>query len=462
MAGIGFELRKLLEKDSYVHDLVAFSYAALLSSGPWVLSILCLAVLGFYRSTGLTLYEHEVFRSTVIYTYAFSLIFTGVSQLVVTRYLADQLYVKEHRYTMRTLCTSACLTLAVGTPVAVLFYLPFEFTAVYKFFAVLAFLVVCLIWLAMVFLSVIKDYNSIALGFFVGSACSVAGAMYLKGPLGMEGYLLGFVIGQAVIFFWLLSRLLSEFPEAPAWDSGLLRYFISHWELPIIGFAYNLGIWTDKIVFWVVDDGARTIRPYLVTHDLYEGPVFIAYLTVVPTLAIFLLKMETRFYEYYRRYYATVVEKSSFAHILREKEQMVEVLKKGLREVFILQGTITALCVIFAPGLAQALRFDPLQMPILRIAFMGAFFQVLLIMCIVVLFYFDLRREVMAVSIVFVLSNGGLTWWSIQQGLGYYGYGYCYACLISLVLAFFLLSRAIDSLEYLTFTKQPAYERRRA
>ncbi|TVM19248.1 hypothetical protein DPQ33_02495 [Oceanidesulfovibrio indonesiensis] len=461
MAGIGFELRKMLEKDSYFHDLVAFSYAALLSSGPWVLSILCLAVLGFYRTTGLTLSEHEVFRSTVIYTYAFSLIFTGVSQLVVTRYLADQLYVKEHRYTMRTLCTSACLTLVVGAPVAVLFYLPFQLSALYKFFAVLAFLVVCLIWLAMVFLSVIKDYNSIALGFFVGSACSVAGAMYLKGPMGMEGYLLGFVIGQAVIFFWLFSRLLAEFPDAPAWDRGLMRYFLSHWELPVIGLAYNLGIWMDKIVFWVADEGARTIRPYLVTHDLYEGPVFVAYLTVVPALAIFLLKMETRFYECYRRYYARVVEKSSFASILREKEQMVDVLKKGFREVLILQGAVTALCMIFAPGLAQVFRFDPLQMPILRIAFMGAFFQVLLIICIVVLFYFDLRRDVLAVAIAFVLSNAALTWWTIQQGLGYYGYGYCYACLISLVLAFSLLSRALDSLEYLTFTKQPAFARRR-
>ena len=40
MAGIGFELRKLMRRDSFWGLLRAYGYAGLISSGPWVLSIL--------------------------------------------------------------------------------------------------------------------------------------------------------------------------------------------------------------------------------------------------------------------------------------------------------------------------------------------------------------------------------------------------------------------------------------
>ncbi|TAN73700.1 MAG: hypothetical protein EPN14_09695, partial [Gallionella sp.] len=40
MAGIGFELRKLLKKQSYSGLLQAYVYAGIISSGPWILSII--------------------------------------------------------------------------------------------------------------------------------------------------------------------------------------------------------------------------------------------------------------------------------------------------------------------------------------------------------------------------------------------------------------------------------------
>lgn len=39
MAGIGFELRKILKRDSLLSLMQAYSYAALISSGPWIMSI---------------------------------------------------------------------------------------------------------------------------------------------------------------------------------------------------------------------------------------------------------------------------------------------------------------------------------------------------------------------------------------------------------------------------------------
>jgi uncharacterized membrane protein len=215
-----------------------------------------------------------------------------------------------------------------------------------------------------------------------------------------------------------------------------------------------MAIWADKIVFWMAPD-SRMIVPYFRTHDLYEAPIFFAYLSIIPTLAIFLLKIETRFYLHYHDYYAKIMAKQSLEKILQEKEAMVRMLKESLREVFVIQGGLTCTCLALAPGAAELIGLSPLQIPLLRIGLVGAFLQALLSMVIIVLFYFDRRKMVLAVTGVFLFSNIGLSWLSTQLGIQFYGYGYCYSCLISLLFSTYLVDRCIKDLEYITFAKQP-------
>ena len=51
MAGIGFELRKLLKKDSLLGLVQAYAYAGVIGSGPWVLSIVGILAVGLLAST---------------------------------------------------------------------------------------------------------------------------------------------------------------------------------------------------------------------------------------------------------------------------------------------------------------------------------------------------------------------------------------------------------------------------
>jgi uncharacterized membrane protein len=454
MAGIGFELRKMLRKDSYFSEFSAYLYAALISSGPWLMSVLCLSVLGLFREAGGMELSAQLFRSTVILSYAASLILVGVIQLVSTRYLADQYYLGREAATLPAFFTSAAIVLAISTPVAIAGYWAFDLDPAYKALAITLLLVVCLIWLAMIFLSAVKDYRSIVYAFSSGSVLSVAGALLLKEPWGEHGFLLGYLVGQAVIFFWLVSLLLVEFPSGPLWDSGVLQAFRKFWDLSLIGVGYNMAIWADKFVFWTAPD-ARMIVPYFRTHDLYEAPIFFAYLSIIPTLAIFLIKIETQFYLHYHDYYAKITAKQSLEKILQEKESMVRMLKESLREVFVLQGGVTCACLALAPGAAELIGLSPLQIPLLRIGLVGAFLQALLSMAIVVLFYFDRRKMVLVVTMVFLFSNTGLSWLSIKLGIQFYGYGYCYSCLISLIFSGYLVDRCINDLEFITFAKQP-------
>ena len=51
-----------------------------------------------------------------------------------------------------------------------------------------------------------------------------------------------------------------------------------------VGFFYNAAIWVDKMIFWFVD--GMGFHPTIRFHPLYDTCCFLAYVTVLPALAI--------------------------------------------------------------------------------------------------------------------------------------------------------------------------------
>ena len=96
MAGIGFELRKLLKRDSYLSLLQAYTYAGIIGAGPWVLSILGVQAIGF-MSLAVVVPDFLItqFQVSVTHLIAGSLILTGFLQLAFTRYISDRLFEKR-------------------------------------------------------------------------------------------------------------------------------------------------------------------------------------------------------------------------------------------------------------------------------------------------------------------------------------------------------------------------------
>jgi uncharacterized membrane protein len=454
MAGIGFELRKILRRNTFLSDIGAYLYAAMISSGPWVMSVGCLALLGIYRVPGFDDHAHEVFRATVTYTYAFSLIYVGICQFVVTRFLADRLFADDEQAVISTFITCSAPVMAGGLLLSGGFYYFSPLSLYYKLTGAILFVIVCMIWIGMIFISAVKNYRSVLYAFTAGILTSFFAAFLMGERYGLTGYLAGYTLGQGVIFFWLLERILVEFPPSDTWNNDLKGYFRKYWDLGVIGFVYNLAIWIDKFVFWLAPD-SRLIVGSFVTHDIYEAPVFYAYLTIVPTMAIFLIQIETDFYTHYRGYYSKVTGKAPLQLIVAEKEKMALMMRRAVRNILIVQGTVTVLALIFVEQLGAIAGLSPLQIPVLRISLVGALLLVLLSIMVIILLYFDLRQRVLSTVMVFLLSNGLLSWLTVQFGFQLYGYGFTYACLISLLWGYFLLNNAMKDLEYITFSRQP-------
>jgi uncharacterized membrane protein len=456
MAGIGFRLRSMLREDSYTSLAKAYVYSAGISAGPWLFTVGALGFVALFTPDTLNPAEQALFRGTVIYIYALSLVATGIYQMVASRYLADGIWLKDADSVLPGYTTLLVLTALTQAPLFGLFVSFMNVNLAYGIACVGLYTVVAGLWVTLTFLSVTKDYEAITASFALGCAASVAGAIGLGRTFGLNGCAYGFLGGQVLTLALLASRIFREFPAPRAFDVGILGAFGKYSDLALTGLLYNLGIWVDKLVFAYSDLGVD-VAAGLRTYPTYEGAMFLSYLTVIPALALFLIRIETSFYSAYRGFFAAIAEHRPLSEIRGRREQIAERLRLSVVRLLKLQGTITLLAIVFAPKILDILRFDPIQTLTFRVGALAAFLQVLLLLLLVCLLYFEHRRIVLLISLAFCALNAIFTAATIQLGPQWHGYGYGAACLICVIAAWFAFDRAVGELEYDTFTRQPVF-----
>jgi len=453
MAGIAFKIRELLKQETYLSDLKAHSYSIILSSGTWILAVACLALLNVFSIPMLSLDEQNLFRVTVIYTFAFSLILSGSVQLVVTRFVSDKLYNKEPSSIMPALVITTIIVALSAWLVATLFYGWFVGVSLsYKIIGTMLFVIISCIWITTVFFGALEDYGGIALSFFIGNAISFSCATILGAHLRTEGYLAGFTIGQACILYILMFKLFKEFPFPEIVTREMLGYFRKFTKLAVIGFLYNLGIWADKFVFWFSPTGTQAWS-FFRTHYPYDSSMFLAYLTIVPALGIFLLRVETDFYEKYGEYYNAILSKVNFEEIERRRQDMRTSLLSGIFYLIKVQGMITAVALIMAEHVLRSLGLAVFQLDLLRFGLIGAFFHSIFLVMTILLCYFEFWNSVLVLTVVMLCLNTGLAAVTVKMGFPYFGSGYAVTTLIVSVTAFFTFLWKINRLNSLTFIK---------
>lgn len=456
MAGIGFRLQNILRQESYTGLIQAYVYAAVVSVGPWLLSILGLALIGAVAQFFVASEELKLFRLVVTYTYAGSLILTGAIQMGTTRYLADRVYLNDIKALAPCYHWVGAITILGGGLFAGIFYTFAGLDLRSSVAGVLLFQAVCLTWMGMLFLSAAKDYIAIVRAFALGYGLSLAstgmGALYE----GLPGMLWGFAIGQIVLAILLSIRIQVEFPTDRFSDSDVLESWKRFPHLAICGFTYNLGIWADKIAFWAGPYGER-VRGIFYCMPSYDLCVFLGYLTIVPAMCLFLIRIETAFYRRYSGLFGVIVRGADLPTIRHAKEEMIEALKLSVARLLKTQGGFSLALLIGAPSLVEYLGIPPSLVPLLRIAILSSFLQVLLLILFLIMLYLEQQREVTVLSVFFAFSNGVLTVLTFFLDPRFLGWGYLLSCLLTLLIALIVFDRGIRDLEYLTFTKQPLH-----
>ena len=454
MAGIGFELRKILSRDSYTSTLHAYVYAGLISSGPWVLSILSVMLVGVI-SLGLVIPETLIrqFLITVTYLMATSLILTGGLQLFFTRFVSDRLFERNYDQILPNLL-GILLLVTVGSGVLgiVLLATLFDEPLIYRLLVLANFVVLCNLWLVIIFLSGMKAYNRILLVMLLGYSLMVGSAFFLR-YLQMEGLLLALLLGHSTLLFLFLFDILREYRAEKLVAFDFLdrrKVFIS---LLLTGFCYNLGIWIDKFIFWFNPYTSSQVIGPLRASILYDLPIFLAYMAIIPGMAVFLVRIETDFAEWYDRLFRAVREGETLQHISQLKVEMTYSIRQGLLEICKVQGLTVVLLFLFGPRLLAWLGISSYYLPLFYIDLIGVSIQVVFMAILNVFFYLDKRAIVRELCLLFVVLNAGLTLLSLHLGPSFFGYGFTFSLLACVLLGLARLSTALDDLEFDTFMR---------
>ncbi|MAY70632.1 exopolysaccharide Pel transporter PelG [Halomonas litopenaei] len=457
MAGIGFELRRLLKQDSYLGLLRAYGYAALIGSGPWVISILAVMTLGILAAAGRG--DSPVFITdflvSVTWLVAGSLIFTGPLQLTFTRFTADRLYEGRDDEVLPSL--KAVLTLTtVGSLLAAITIASILANAsplAYRVLMVMGFVLLCNLWCVAVFVAGVKRYRQVLAAFALGYATTLGLGLCWQG-LGITGLLGAFVIGQALLLFVLLAMVTRHYPSQQPWSMALLIHGRWQPKLVAIGLFYNLGVWIDKLAFWFHPATSVPMIAPLRAAPLYDLPLFLAYLSIVPGMAIFLMRIETDFALNSQRYDLAIRSGRSLEEIESWRRAMVISVRRGIYDIIKVQGVTVAALLLAGPHLLEALGFSDWNLPIFNLLLVAVAIQVLFLAILNVLFYLDRLTPALWLCVAFCASNLGFTLITQHLGPDYYGYGYALSLLLVAVIGLLRLDREFQRLTFHTFMRR--------
>jgi len=455
MAGIGFALRNLSRQETLSSVLAAGGHAAVIAAGPWLFTIASLAALSFSVERQVGLETLAAFRAVIIYAFATSLVVTAPVTIVATRLVADALWARKPEAVRPLLFAAfAVSALAVGVAVAGL-SLYFHLSASLALSFASCSLTVAMIWVALGFCGAVRDYGAVTAAFLIGLGCSVAAAgtaAFLA--LGAAGMVFGFSAGLMVTFLGLSLRILATFPQ-PLLDpasgmTALLHGFHAYRTLAIGAAAGAAAAWIDKWVFWFSPAGER-LPCGLVHAPLYDSAMFIASLVIIPSLAAFVAKLETEFFDRYQRYYGSIKQHGTIGQIEGARVRLSAYTLDTLVLITIAQVGMCAVLIMTAPMLVSALNLQFRQIAILRFGALAAVFHFIFIASTSFLLFFDRRWLYLTLQCLFVTLNLTLTIATVALGQDFYGVGYFGACFISSLIAYIAAALTFKNLNFLTF-----------
>ncbi|OVE81947.1 hypothetical protein BVY04_02025 [bacterium M21] len=458
MAGIGFRIRKLIDKDDYASALRGYILGAFVSSGPFLTITLTIGVLTAVISQEVTGEALGVFRVTLVYVYALSLLSVGLLQMNVTRYVADLVYLEENEKILPTLFSSLVLFSVFNTCLGMfVFGYLVDLGLEYAIRATILMVLVANIWLLMIFITASRQYTVIAVGFVVGGIAAILIGQMLGKHAGLSGYLQGYAIGQGTIFIVLLAVMIRSFPCSSLFNWKVLHSYRLFPDLFILGVIINVGMWADKAVIWTSEMGAETAG-FFRYFDPYDSSVFVAYLTTIPAMTYFLIQVETDIYVQYRHLFSLITSHHGLAEIEEAREELGAVMYRGFVTLIKIQFSITGACLLLATPLMKMFHMGSLQWGIFRISLIGSMLLVCMHLILTAMLYIEQRRQALIVAGTYLVGNFVFSLITVKLGFPYLGYGFTLAALIAFILGFFYIKRGIDDLLYVTLACQPIPE----
>ncbi|UVI31259.1 exopolysaccharide Pel transporter PelG [Paenibacillus spongiae] len=457
MAGIGFELRKLFQGQGLINHVRAYAYSSLTTIGPMILCMfLIIALQRMMSSNDASYLEWELYIATVTYCFIFSIVITSGISMVLTRFLADMLYQKKFDHMLSSFYGALIVSLPLGGLAAWIFLQGVTASTGYKIGAYLFFMELIIIWIQSVYLSALKDYVRIVRSFAIGVVAALASGWLLFSFTELQSTtaaLLSIDVGFFVICTMSMQHFKQMFPGSKSkLFFSFLSYFKKYPALFFTGCFMYAGVYIHNFIYWFGPDGREIANQYLIM-PIYDLPVFYAFLSVVPSLVLFVVSIETSFYEKFRVYYLQVLDGGTLQEINKAKKAMQRTLIREIGFLMEVQLLFTVLSIAIGMKLLPKIGFTMAQLDVFIVLVLGYFLFIMMFVFLHILMYFDDRKGVLGISGLFVLMSAGFTYWTMMRGDD--GLGMFIAAFTGLAAVILRLLYVLRNIDYFTFCSQP-------
>ena len=397
MAGIGFELKKIYGRKTLAANLWGTVYATMTTIGPAVLSAVLLLVLKLLLDqAGLTLLEERFFISCTTYAFVIATLAAVLFAAPVSRYISDCIFLNRES----DICPSAFGVLALSTTVSgiVMFLLCFGIhqssgDKVSVFFLVIYYLLGVLVtdvYSMMTYASALKHYRVLTFSFLLGALLAV-GVYFLCNRRLHIDKVTAACTALACCYFLIVFALVFQCVRTFGLPRGkyfaFLAYFRRYPKLTVAGIAYTLGIYLPTLIYWFFSEMAERVSVFL-TFPAYDFSLFVAVFVNMPALVIFVVKVETAFYEKYTLY-VSALNNGTHDLIQKERDVMARALRHQLFFVYEIQLIITVVLVCLVSVFFPYLNASTYMLHIFVILSLGVYVVFSMYFTIVVFYYFS-------------------------------------------------------------------------
>jgi len=409
MAGIGWRLERLIDQGSLAGTTAAYATGAAVMALPWVLTTAVLVSLPAVIGRGMA--DFATATTVVNVAYSVALLVDGPLQVVVSRYAADRLYEGRLPAIAAPLCRGLGATFLIcnlSTAAALLALgLPLGDAA----------------WGGVLSAAVGAQWTTLSVGnglcapgLVLGAVAAGAAQSFLLAAvlvavakLGLQGYLFGLVTGQSLTLTILLVAILRALPDDADESARLLPAFRDYWQLAGAGLAFNASLWVDKLVAWCIGDGR--------TGALHAGASTVAWFSTIPCLAWIFVEVETSFHKRFRAFYADLECGASLAELRRSVRALADEAARLLRGAISVQAGVIVFLEFAAGYLFRWLGLPAGAVLPFRLLLLGAGAQAVGLLGLILLYYFDLRRDALLAALSLLVGVAASTLGASRLGL---------------------------------------------
>ena len=363
MAGIGFELNKLINKKNFLGKVSGYFYTTSSCLGSMILGFVLLFVIQYFaKSMGQDQFIVETFTSYTTNMVFLSMIMFSVFSLVLSRYISDMIYDKKQSHIRPSfwgvISIIVPMSFIIATPI-----LLFSKISIIKIILLLVLLAEFVsTWVITLYITILKKYKKITLAFGLAIVITLVllTGIYKFEILNMETMIGTIITGYGVVLILLTRILQKEFVEESKYTYEFIKWFSKYPLLLLSGFFSTLGTLIHFYIMWFGPSG-KEVQGFMHSAPIYDLPAIIAYFSTIITSITFIAVLEPNFYRRYSKYFKLLNMSGSYQQLQNAKKEMEKTLKIELRNLILKQIVCTLFFVIIISKILSNLNIGMSQ-----------------------------------------------------------------------------------------------------